>query len=404
MTGISSSRADVSRRPWRALRWGAAVLVVLVALSCGPEPWTPLKSVEIDGRQVHLSAQGQPLRRLLVEAGIRLPQGEVRAAHSGRVVERADGIAPRVWVNGRTADLDAPLRSGARVRLAAGSATEPTTVAYVAADVPFVPGTEAKTLRAGTVPGVEAGMPDVMRKLWRPGRAALRRALIGERSQELVADMGVVPGTAPTEEQRPLVALTFDDGPDPTWTPQILNILEQEGVPATFCVVGNNVGAYPALVARERAMGEVLCDHTMTHDQRLDRKPLGTISYEIGQGANVIEQVTGVRPHYYRPPGGTLSPAIVSTALGLGLRVLFWSVDTSDYTRPPPETLVRRVLTEVTPGAIVLFHDGGGDRSRTVAALRPLIHALRDRGYRFTTPSAESPPPPPPQPPVDKLR
>jgi peptidoglycan/xylan/chitin deacetylase (PgdA/CDA1 family) len=188
-----------------------------------------------------------------------------------------------------------------------------------------------------------------------------------------------------------VVALSFDDGPDPRWTPQVLAILRDEQVPATFCLVGSVVVRFPQLAAAEVAQGETVCDHTIHHDMYLDRRPHQQVVAEIQGGKDMVRQAAGVEPQFYRPPGGTLSPDIIAVAHEQGLRVLHWSVDPADYFRPPSDVLLRRILTKVGPGAVILLHDGGGDRSHTVAALRPLIDALKAQGYRFTTPALEAP-------------
>lgn len=383
----------------------ALLLVALIWI-----PWSPPSRlapgvVTVDGRRIDIAFPGEPLRSLVQRTGIPLPEGEVHAIVSGHVVDHQPGLVPRVLVNGRPADLHWRLRAGDHVTITPGSIVERTEVTYAPGEKVLIPGSRTETIDAAAVPGIDAGIPDVEHKLWRPGRGALRRVLVGSVSHEVVADLDLVPGISPTEDDRPLVALTFDDGPDPTWTPQVLSILQEEGITATFCLVGTAVRAHPDLVAREHAQGEVLCDHTMTHDAWLPLRPQAAITWEIAEGAAQIAVASGVRPQLYRPPAGRLSPAVITTALGQGMRVLFWTIDTSDYLRPSPGDLVQRVLTQVTPGSIILFHDGGGDRSRTVAALRPLIQALRQRGYGFTTPAAEAPPALSPalQPPIEKL-
>lgn len=377
-------------------------LALVIAVSSVPVGTPASAALVIDGRRTTM-LRDETLAMLLRRTGAGVPEGQVRAVVSGRVVGHRPGIAPRVSIDGRPGDLDSTLRAGDRVTLAPGSAVEHTAVAYVAAARRLAVGGVVDTMAPDAVPGADAGMPDVLHRLWRPGRAALRRVLVGSVSGELAADLGTVPATSAAEDRRPLVALTFDDGPDATWTPQVLAVLRQEDVRATFCVVGYAVRAHPELVVRERASGATLCDHTMSHDENLPLRPQATISSEIGQDAALVDQVSGVRPRFYRPPGGRLSPAVVGTALGLGMRVLFWTIDTDDYLRPPSAVLVQRVLDQVTPGSIILFHDGGGDRSRTVVALRPLIEALRRRGYGFVTLGAEGPPPPA-APPIDRLR
>ena len=235
------------------------------------------------------------------------------------------------------------------------------------------------------------GLPDVERTLWHPGRSALELDMVGSLSGEVRSRSVAGPPVPGQPESNKVVALTFDDGPDPQWTPAVLGILAQERVPATFCLVGIHVQAHPDLVRSELAQQETLCDHTLDHDEHLNRAQPARIAREVNAGADAIVRAAGVQTSFYRPPGGTLSPAIVDIAHQRGLRVLYWTVDSEDYLRPPPAVLLQRILAGVRPGAIILLHDGGGDRSHTVAILRPLIDTLRAQGYSFTTPAAEQP-------------
>ena len=181
------------------------------------------------------------------------------------------------------------------------------------------------------------------------------------------------------------VFLTFDDGPDPTWTLRVLDVLRSAGVKATFCMIGRNVRAYPDIARRVVAEGHALCNHTDSH-ARLDTLSAGAIEAEITMAGNSIEAATGVRPTLFRFPYGRTSPTASGIVGRLGLRVVPWNVDPSDYTRPGTDTIIARVARTVKPGSIVLMHDGGGDRSQTVAALTSLITSLRAAGYNFGTP------------------
>jgi peptidoglycan/xylan/chitin deacetylase (PgdA/CDA1 family) len=282
-----------------------------------------------------------------------------------------------IRIDGRPATLGTALRSGDVVQVDRPSGVEPVVAAY----------------RFTTSPG----LPDVERALWHPGRSALEQDMVGSFSGEVQSQSIVGPPVSGQPVTDKVVALTFDDGPDPRWTPMVLQILADEGVPATFCLVGIHVQAYPQLVRAELAQHETLCDHTLDHDVHLDRAPPARIAHEVNGGADAIAAATGVQVSFYRPPGGSLSPAVINLAHERGLRVLYWTVDPVDYLRPPPEVLFQRILAGVRPGAIILLHDGfSNDRSHTVAILRPLIDTLRAQGYGFTTPDALRPADTPP--------
>ena len=145
------------------------------------------------------------------------------------------------------------------------------------------------------------------------------------------------------------MALTFDDGPWPDTTAQILTILTQRKAPATFFVVGRQVLRYPELVRRELAVGMAVGSHSWSHPQPFDRLPVARIRDEIARGRRSL-QALGVRPVGFRPPGGATSPAVAATAQAVGDRTVLWSVDPADW-RPgvTADQLVQRVLAGVRP-------------------------------------------------------
>jgi peptidoglycan/xylan/chitin deacetylase (PgdA/CDA1 family) len=184
---------------------------------------------------------------------------------------------------------------------------------------------------------------------------------------------------------KPKIALTFDDGPNPTYTPQILSVLHQYGVSATFFVIGQQVQAYPDLVQQEHAMGYIVGNHSWNHPD-LTRLAAGDIHTQLGHTSDAIEQATGVRPSFFRPPYGAYNYQVLLQASNLGLQPILWSVDPQDWNGPPSsDIIIQRVLNMAHNGSIILLHDGGGNRSQTVAALPTIITQLRIRGYQLVT-------------------
>jgi peptidoglycan-N-acetylglucosamine deacetylase len=176
------------------------------------------------------------------------------------------------------------------------------------------------------------------------------------------------------------VALTFDDGPS-VYTPQVLAILNRYGVHATFFEIGRQVRP---LAATSRAVihsGDVIGNHTWSHP---DLGAANTAA-QLHPTQAVIHRVTGFRPCLMRPPYGTAPPDVVGIARSLGLLTIQWDVDPADWSRPGAATIAQRVLAAVHPGAIVIMHDGGGDRSETVEALGTVVPALLARGYHLVT-------------------
>ncbi|MFB7275248.1 polysaccharide deacetylase family protein [Streptomyces sp. NPDC056244] len=183
------------------------------------------------------------------------------------------------------------------------------------------------------------------------------------------------------------VNITIDDGPDPVWTPQVLQLLEDNGTKATFCMVGTQAQAYPDLVKAVVAAGHRLCNHTVSHDTTMDTRSEAYQSQQILDAERMITKASGgVRPQYYRAPGGAFTPYSRQLAASRGMRPLGWNVDSRDFERPGVDTMVATVKREISDGPTVLFHDAGGDRSQTVAALRQVLPWLKQQGYAFGFP------------------
>ncbi len=184
------------------------------------------------------------------------------------------------------------------------------------------------------------------------------------------------------------INITIDDGPDPKWTPQILDLLRQYGVKATFCMVGTQAQAHPDLVKKVVAAGHRLCDHTVSHNTAMDKASETYQSQQILDAERMISKASGgVRPMYYRAPGGAFTPYSRQLAASRGMRPLGWNVDSKDFERPGTDAIVATVQREVHGGPTLLFHDAGGDRAQTVAALRRLLPWLKKQGYTFGFPT-----------------
>jgi peptidoglycan/xylan/chitin deacetylase (PgdA/CDA1 family) len=182
------------------------------------------------------------------------------------------------------------------------------------------------------------------------------------------------------------VALTIDDGPDPEWTPKVLALLGRLDIRATFCVVGQQAAAHPALVAAVAGAGHVVANHTYTHLFLATATP-GRVRTEIGRATDVITTATGgVRPTLFRAPGGEWTQEVIAECGAQGLRPLGWSVDPRDWSRPGTKRIVRTLLGRTVPGSIILEHDGGGNRSQTLEALTIALPRLLDAGFRFVQP------------------
>jgi peptidoglycan/xylan/chitin deacetylase (PgdA/CDA1 family) len=194
---------------------------------------------------------------------------------------------------------------------------------------------------------------------------------------------GKVLEDVPLETKDKAIALTFDDGPSPPYTEEILDILKKNNIKATFFVIGQNLKAYPQLGQKIVAEGHVIANHTWSHSYR-QFSPSGA-AHEIDATAAMIYKVTGVQPSIFRPPGGFLHNGVADYAKQQKYFVALWSADANDWKRPSPEALANNVLRESRSGGMALMHDGGGERSHTVKALPTIIAELKKRGYRFVT-------------------
>jgi peptidoglycan/xylan/chitin deacetylase (PgdA/CDA1 family) len=178
------------------------------------------------------------------------------------------------------------------------------------------------------------------------------------------------------------VALTVDDGPHPYWTPKVLDVLAEFGVPVTFNMIGMQVPDNTRLVQRIVAAGHQIANHTLTHPINLPALPPARIQREIGEAHDRIAQASSVAPRFFRSPGGAWTPQLVEIATAHQMICVDWDIDPRDWARPGIAHITTSLL-RAKAGDILLCHDGGGDRSQTVAALRTVIPALKQRGLTF---------------------
>ncbi|GAA0955801.1 glycosyltransferase [Kribbella koreensis] len=211
-----------------------------------------------------------------------------------------------------------------------------------------------------------------------------------------IADGGPVidAGTGAPRAVRPkarTIAITFDDGPDPAWTPQVLDLLRAQKVKATFFVVGTEVAAHPELTRRIVAEGHQIGIHTFTHTN-LSSAPAWRQGLELRQSQLILAGATGVSTPLLRPPYSSEPDALtdadwasIKRARDAGYLTVLTTQDSEDWRRPGTTQVIANSMPKGTSGQILLMHDAGGDRSQTVAALQKLIPVLKARGYRFAT-------------------
>ncbi|MFJ8862268.1 polysaccharide deacetylase family protein [Streptomyces sp. NPDC102451] len=273
--------------------------------------------------------------------------------------------------------IPAERRTLLRLALALGAATAVHTVAADPAGTPVRPG--------GEPPAPAAGPPATARA--RP--AAYRLHPMTSTAPARILPAAPPVRTRPFEELPELgndaMVLSFDDGPDPRYTPDILATLRRYGVRAMFFVCGEMAADNRDLLREMADDGHVVGNHSWSHPLIPKLSP-GAIRDELGSTSEVIEKTLGTPPLWYRAPYGAWNRNSFEIGAAMGMEPMAWTVDTLDWTTPGTDTIVRRVAQGAAPGVVVLSHDAGGNRSQSVAALRRYLPALIGRGYRPTVP------------------
>jgi peptidoglycan/xylan/chitin deacetylase (PgdA/CDA1 family) len=182
----------------------------------------------------------------------------------------------------------------------------------------------------------------------------------------------------------PEVALTFDDGPNAIYTPQILHILEQYGVKVTFFCIGKQVPANARVLQQAHNDGDVIANHSWSHPKLIQLSG-ASIQAQLHMTSIAIHNAIGVYPLLFRPPYGAYDNFVQGLVAQSGLTSVMWNVDTRDWTRPGVNGIINTALAEVRNGSIILMHDGGGNRSETVEALPTIIRMLQQQGFKLVT-------------------
>lgn len=205
------------------------------------------------------------------------------------------------------------------------------------------------------------------------------------KNREYYETRGEIVWEVKTNEK--LIALTFDDGPDPVDTPAILNLLKQYDAKATFFVIGERAEEYPEIVSQEIESGHEIANHTYSHRFFNRKTQQEKMENEILKAEQVIYKVTGEKPELFRPPGGYYSERLVETTKKYDYHLIMWSwhQDTEDWKSPGVGKIVNKVLNNARNGDIILFHDYVSGKSHTVEALQQILPVLKERGFTFVT-------------------
>jgi polysaccharide deacetylase family sporulation protein PdaB len=180
------------------------------------------------------------------------------------------------------------------------------------------------------------------------------------------------------------IALTFDDGPHPKYTMEILDILSEYDIPATFFFVGENVSYYQDTARAVVERGHEIGNHTYSHPC-VKKQSQAAFREELMRCENIIQRVVGVRPKLFRPPQGSWNTRVYEIARERDYSVILWDLDTLDWAHTPSENISNYILENVKSGNIILMHDYHSGGCTTTDALRMFIPNLIEQGYRFVT-------------------
>ena len=331
--------------------------LVLLGAGCGQQH--ARVSIVVAGKVAHVEAK-TTLGEAIAELGLRPPAGNLLDV-KGNVL-RAAVYPGALLLNGRRAASATRLAEGDRISFVSGRDR-----------------VERLQHERRPVPDGISGNPQG-RLMRTPGVEIVVRGAV---SHDVLSTRFLASG-GPVRVER-AVALTFDDGPSPVDTPQVLEILHRLHARATFFVIGFLVDAYPEIVLREHRAGMAVGNHTYNHPEvpPFAGLPRRLLDAEIALGAKSLARI-GIVTRLLRPPAGSTSARVERAAEAAGERVVLWSVDPVDWPAGVTAKQIKaRVLGAVQPGSIVILHDGGGDQSATIAALPGIIKGIRHKGLRL---------------------
>jgi peptidoglycan/xylan/chitin deacetylase (PgdA/CDA1 family) len=361
------------RRLVRVIQIAAAVLAVAGLAAWGYFGLLTI-GVSVDGKHHRLPSAttvGDLLERKIVVRR----SGDLVSAKGHRVLTKGAGGRPYLTDGNRTLTVgETVLGSGQLVSHDGTDTIEKTRVTTEAIDPP----TEYRG--AGPIETtVETGTPGVREITWGVvSKQAVRKREVTAPVPRVVARRGLRPGDK-------TIALTFDDGPWPGSTKEIVSILKKNHVTATFFMIGRQARKSPALARAVTKAGMAVGNHTDTHSYGFGKMNESTVYKEISYAQHDIRKATGQTPKVFRPPGGIKNKHTAKVLKKFGMTWALWTIDTGDWKRPSAGKITSIATKNARPGAVILMHDGGGDRSSTVKALPGIIKKLRSKGYSFVT-------------------
>jgi peptidoglycan/xylan/chitin deacetylase (PgdA/CDA1 family) len=362
-------------RNWRPLVGCVlAVFVIGIGVLYGPRVLNLPVKVSVNG-QAYTTEAGTPLMAFLDDTiTLDTYRGDLLAV-DGSILATGTAGEPIIMLNRHRAKPNALLSAGDKVVVTRGADETEQTVEKFVYNTP-------KLKRSGS---------GVLITVTTPGTVGVTLKKVGEISGKLASKTTKTPAQPVSLNQvtakkvKPkVVALTFDDGPNPGETEALLRVLAKAKVPATFFMVGRNVKRYPELAQQVAKAGHQIAGHGYSHTSLKTLAP-PKLESELLQTTKAIETATGQRPLWLRPPYGAANATTYSLLGEHDIKVALWNVDPQDFRRPGAKVIAKRVVKRVRPGSVILLHDGGGTRTQTVKAVKSIIKKLKKKGYTFVT-------------------
>lgn len=373
------------RRAPKAIAILALVAVLVAGCGFGVHQWYVSHPVDItlDGAPTTIEGSQRTIQGL-IDAGTVTPTPGNHLAVDGSVLKQGGGEAASVKLNGQaTSDFATLLMDGDTIEVTNGKDTTEESTEETKTTKPAK--ADVKLTGTGAIHALSGPSEETV-KVVTGKESGLTQTTVLKKSSGL----SVKRYNADTKGKK-MIALTFDDGPWPTTTDEILDILSSNGAKATFFTIGKQIPNHTSSVKRMKDDGHQICTHTYDHASGSGRGV--NITYmtkaeqraEIEKGMKAIEDVTGDKASkVVRLPGGNVNEETYRNLSDLITAEINWSIDTEDWSRPGADAIYQR-LKNASAGSIILMHDGGGDRSQTVAALKKALPELKAQGYSFVT-------------------
>lgn len=328
-------------------------------------------AIEVDGEKVWVK-QGSMVSETTDKAGVPVWPGKLIDIE-GQLLTWDGGGPPRFHLDGRPVSAETVLYGGDVLETRIGTnRQEP-----------------AATERQAVAPSLELVGRGPLIVVAGQGEPGERELVLGSHSRKVVADTLIRPPTPrvftrASQSPKPVVALTFDDGPHPRYTRQVLAVLREHHVPAAFFVIGTEAKKHPDILREIASDGHIVGNHSYTHSS-LVSLPFGGVQEEIEKTEGVVKEAIGEKPRFFRPPYGDFNLEILDLAFTGGYLPVLWNVDPADWSRRGANLIADRVVSQAGAGSVILLHDGGGNQEATVEALPTIIRALKATGYSFVS-------------------